>query len=590
MKKWKCLICNYIHEGDSPPDICPVCGATSENFVLVKEEKELVSKKVLKDIYTDFLVVGSGAAGLSAAIVAKNEGLNPLVIEKGEVAGGTTARSGARYWIPNNRAQKRVGIEDNIDDAIKYMCRYSFPNDFNESKEFYGLNKLSFDLIKTYSETASVVVDYFAENNVMESEMQYSWKGLPQVDYMETISENKKYRGRTIMPKTEKGEAVRGIDLVDFMTSWLSKNNVEISLNTRATEILQNKNKEVIGLKVKSKDGVYNIYSKRGVYFGSGGFSHNEDLMRRFQNMPSYGGCAFSENTGDLVKMAESIGVKLSNMNNAYRTQALYEGYLNNPMGVNSVFYITGDSTIQVNKYGKRVVNEKRNYNDRTLIHSTWDVMKGEFTNKFLFLLMDERTATNWQGMPPIVGGSPENMPFVICGSGVDDLTKNIEKRLSTLKNDTNNFKLDNSFAKNLKETIKNFNSYYEDGIDLEFNRGASEYDNEFFTFPPMVETDISWPPKDSKNPSIYPIDDKKLYAFILSAGTLDTNGGPMINTKGQMLDFNNEPVVGLYGGGNCIASPGKASYWGAGATIGNGMVWGYISAKHAIEQKDIKF
>ncbi|MBP2026115.1 FAD-dependent oxidoreductase [Peptoniphilus stercorisuis] len=583
MKKWRCLICNYIHEGDSPPDICPVCGASSENFVLVEDDVE-VSKntKKLDDVFVDFLVVGSGAAGLSAAIVAKNDGLNVLVIEKGEVAGGTTARSGARYWIPNNRAQKRSGIEDNLDDAIKYMCRYSFPNDFNEDKEFFGIDELSFNLIKTYCNTGHKVVDLFADIGLMESEMQYSWKRLPQVDYMETISENKKYRGRTIMPKTEKGESVRGIDLVNFMTSWLLKNNVEIRLNTSAEEILQNDDKEVIGISVKSPDGIYNIYANKGVYFGSGGFSHNPELMRRFQNIPSYGGCAFTENTGDFVRMAESIGAKLSNMNNAYRTQALYEGYLNNPTGVNSVFYIVGDSTIQVNKYGKRVVNEKRNYNDRTLIHGTWDAVKGEFPNKFLFLIMDSRTASNWQGMPPIVGGSAEKMPFVICGSDVDDLTKNIEKRLNTLKDDTNNFELDSNFSKNLKETIKNFNSYYEDGVDKEFNRGASEYDNEFFTFPPLSPKGITWPPKDSKNLSIYPIEDGPLYAFILSAGTLDTNGGPMINERAQILDFNNEPVVGLYGGGNCIASPGKAAYWGAGATIGNGMVWGYIAAKDA--------
>ncbi|MPW25711.1 flavin reductase [Alkalibaculum sp. M08DMB] len=38
MKKWKCKVCQYIHEGELPPDICPVCGASSEAFELLTEE------------------------------------------------------------------------------------------------------------------------------------------------------------------------------------------------------------------------------------------------------------------------------------------------------------------------------------------------------------------------------------------------------------------------------------------------------------------------------------------------------------------------------------------------------------------------
>lgn len=584
MKVWRCLICNYIHEGDNPPDVCPICGATSDQFVLVEDtEDESKKLKQLKDRNVEFLVVGSGAAGLTAAITAKEIGLNPVIIEKGEISGGTTARSGARYWIPDNRAQKRAGIVDNKEDAIKYMCRYSFPNEYNENKENYGLNKYSYELIETYCNTGKEVVDFLADIGVMESEMQYSWTGKPQVDYMDTIVENKKQRGRTIMPKTEKGEGVQGIDLINLMIDWLGKRNINVELNTRAVKILKNSDGEVIGLRVETSEGIQNIYSERGVYFGSGGFSHNPELMARFQSGPIYGGCAFGENKGDLIKMSEEIGIKLGNMNNAYRTQSLYEGYLENPNGVNSIFYITGDSTIQVNKYGKRVMNEKRNYNDRTLTHNVWDPVKGGFPNKFLFLIMDERTATNWQGMSPIVGGNPDKMPYVIVGKNTDDLANNIEKRLDKLKENINGFELDKEFKINLKETISKFNSYSKNGIDEEFSRGDSEYDNEFFTFPPTSSQGIEWPPKDSKNISIYPIEEGPLYAFILSGGTLDTNGGPMINKNAQMIDSNNKPIKGLYGGGNCISAPGKASYWGAGATIGNAMVWGYRAAKHAV-------
>ena len=66
-----------------------------------------------------------------------------------------------------------------------------------------------------------------------------------------------------------------------------------------------------------------------------------------------------------------------------------------------------------------------------------------------------------------------------------------------------------------------------------------------------------------------------------LGPGTLDTNGGPIINKDGQMIRYDGNPVEGLYGAGNCVASPGAASYWGAGATLGSGMIFGYRAVKH---------
>src|SRR5690606_34305906 len=108
----------------------------------------------------------------------------------------------------------------------------------------------------------------------------------------------------------------------------------------------------------------------------TGGYTHNEELMRNFQRGPVYGGCASPECTGDLIKMASEIGAKIGNMQGAFRAQCLLENKIDNPKAANNCFFIPGDSVFIVNKYGKRVLNEKRNYNDRGMIHFVWDQNK----------------------------------------------------------------------------------------------------------------------------------------------------------------------------------------------------------------------
>lgn len=316
--------------------------------------------------------------------------------------------------------------------------------------------------------------------------------------------------------------------------------------------------------------------------FGTGGYSHNPELVKNFQPGPLYGGCAVTSNTGDFIHMAGKIGAKIGNMRGAFRSDSLVEMYLADPNQMATVFMMPGDNSILVNKYGMRYVNERRNYNDRGKRHFDWDEMRAEYKNMLTFMIGDQRTASLWQGHPPFPIEGEAQPDYLIKADSLDKLADGIAEHLEGISEHTGNFSLDATFKDNLKKTVETFNRYAKDGKDPEFGRGENSYDKEWL-YPPVGG---EWPDKDSKNVTMHPIEKPPYYAAIFGSGTLDTNGGPVIDGKARILDWDDEPIDGLYGAGNCVASPTADTYWGGGSTIGPALTFGYIAGKQLSSRK----
>jgi succinate dehydrogenase/fumarate reductase flavoprotein subunit len=535
------------------------------------------------DHETDILVVGSGVGASTAAVVAHENGDAVIVIEKAPILGGTSAKSAGVLWIPNNFTLKAKGIVDEKDDCLKYMARYSYPEKYNADSPTLGLNQGEYALLEASYDNASDAIDTLRNMGALEvAEWRMFALDRSATDYLDHVPENKVPTGRALGPVKDDGTMGGGVDMMAQLGAALQKRNIPILLGHRAMRLVVNDAGRVIGLEAEANGQVVTLRARKAAIFATGGYVHNPEFVAKYQRNSLYGSCAMPFSTGDFINIAGAGGARMGNMGGAWRTQILLEEALQSSKLAAGVFFPPGDSALQVNKYGVRVVNENRNYNDRTEAHGIYDASQAEYPNQLLFMVYDQRTAEAFAGAYPLPG-TPTDAMHVLTGDTLEALTERIEKRLGEISSSTGGFSLAPTFAENLETTISRFNDFARSGKDEDFHRGDAAYDSEWhMVFSPM-RTDTEWPRHDGPNITMYPIrDEGPYYAMILVAGCLDTNGGPVIDASARVLDTEDQPIRGLYGAGNCIASPSREAYWGAGHTLGLSLTFGYIAANAA--------
>lgn len=526
----------------------------------------------------DVVVVGSGVAGLTAAVTASGKGSSVVVLERGTLPGGTTAKSGGVLWIPNNKYMRARGLVDQRADALRYMAKSAYPTLYNAATPTLGLPVEKYRLLEAFYDTGYVAVDALTHAGILALEEIF------YPDYYAEMPEDTAPEGRALKPVAWEGFR-RGIDklegqiLIDQLIAGCEKLGVTLQMASRVLNPLKNEAGEVIGLEVRVGHRTELIGVRQGIVFATGGFLHNESLAREFLRGPVMGGAAAEGCTGDFVNIGTQLGASLGNMSHAWWAQLVVELAIRNRSTLRDVYSPFGDSMVMVNRHGKRVMNEKATYNERGQVHYHWDAGRREYPNYLMFWLFDDALVNNPQASRfrfPIPAPD-EKLAYVISAPTLNELGEAIRARLSKLAAFTGGVTLAAEFDANLDATLTRFNAMAALGKDLDFARGESAIEKAWAQAPREGAVTGAMHPFAETGP---------YHCIVLGPAALDTKGGPITNEKAQVLFQSGEPIPGIYGAGNCVASPAGQAYWGAGGTIGVALTFGYIAGEQVAQRE----
>lgn len=528
----------------------------------------------------DVVIVGTGAAGLSAALKARSSGAKVLVVEKAPVAGGTTSMSGGCIWAPRHHYTVALGVSDSREAVLDYI-RAVAPNGWHNREEPLWAAFVDYvpEVLRFLEASTPLKFqpnrepDPYAEEagglpfgrNVSAAPIRLSILGDWQtkvrpptfdlrLNYEEIVdtyffANPKKWAvrylprlaWRKLMNVRTRGNALT----IGLLTGCLD-GGVEIWLDAPAKRLVM-EGARVTGLELEHEGITKNVRAEKGVILASGGFEWNAEMMAEYFPGPVEWTASPSTNTGDGQRMAADVGAQLDHMDQALimgTTPVIYEGHL---QGQPAADYFLPHSMI-VNRNGRRFVNEKqmniglafaqKDPETGTPLHlPAWRIYDSQFAHKYPHALPKKSIPDNH-----FVAGTLEELAGLI---GVD--------------------------AAGLQETAHRFSAFARAGVDDDFGRGASIWDRA-----------RGGDPEHEPNPTLGTIEKPPFYAMPFKASFLGTKGGPRTNEKAEVLDSNDAPIPGLYAAGNVMANSFGSKGVGAGTTLGPCLTWGYIAGLNA--------
>lgn len=556
----------------------------------------------------DVVVVGSGGAGMTAALAAAKKGLSVVLVEKAPHYGGSTARSGGGVWIPGNSVLKRDGVRDTPEAARTYLKSIvgdvvaperidTYVDRGPEVLDFILANSplqmewvvdyadyypeapggrlggrsvepKPFDLRQLGSEAANLEPPYAkAPANMVVKQSDYRWLNLLQRPTTRGIRRSVRVTARMFLAKARGANMVgMGRALIAAMRKGLLDAGVPVWLDTPVTGLVTEGTGDdlrVAGVTVTRGGQEQTIRARLGVVMGSGGFEKNQEMRDKYQRqpIPSEWSVGAAGNTGEGIRYMEEAGAALSFMEDSWWGPTILM-----PRGP---WFALAERSLPcsflVNSRGERFMNESLPY-----VEAGHKMYGGEF-------------------------GQPENGDLSTPGENVpawivfDQEYKNrylfagLQARQPLPRKwlETENFHKADTLAElagligvpadALEKTAERFNGFADKGVDEDFQRGVSGYDHYY--------GDVTNKP----NPSLGPVRKAPFYAVKMVPGDLGTKGGANTDVHGRVLRADGSPIPGLYAAGNASSPVMGHTYAGPGATIGPAMVFGYLAVEHML-------
>lgn len=534
----------------------------------------------------DVIVVGSGT-GMLAALAAKEAGLSVLVIEKSEYFGGSTALSGGGFWIPNNPLLQDAGLVDSRDRAAEYLHNVT-GGETGEDRWGTFLKHgpaavallaratpLRFAHMTDYADYFPELPGGSATGRAMEPKpfnvrMLGADRGLLRPPAMAApfpmpVS-GRTYKWLNLVARTPKG-VTTGMKLLGLgvgglaikreyiagggalaagMFAGLRAANIPIWFNA-PLRALTMQGDRVTGAVVERSGTEVTVAATRAVILSAGGFDRNAEWRHSYQSEQIDTSWAFGnpENTGDAIEIAHSVGADLAFMNESWWFPAVP---VPGPMPGTLLAERSLPGQIIVDQRGRRFMNEAVNYMTagQILIKQelpVWMVFDQQFRNRYLFgggIFPRQAFPQQWYDAGVVhKAGSVAELAQVL---GMPDLPSSLDR----------------------------FNLLAGSGRDDDFHRGESAYDRYYGD------------PTISPNPCLGPISKPPFYAVKVVPGDLGTCGGIRADGFARALRPDGSAIAGLYATGNSAGNAFGRVYPGPGATIGQGLAYGFIAAKHA--------
>jgi succinate dehydrogenase/fumarate reductase flavoprotein subunit len=525
----------------------------------------------------DVVVLGTGAAGLSAALAAHDAGARVALFEKHDRVGGTTGLSGGVAWLPINKYAAAAGVNDSRDEALAYLNSLSNGMLIPEMAEAFvdtapevidwleAATPLKLQLVKGYP-------DYHPEHpggkprggrslepRMFAFETLGDWADkVTGLDNPMSISETPLGGGTGVLAPEVAAERMRrreqgcGRGLVGSLLKGCLDRGLTPRTEARAESLIVEAG-DVTGVRFTNGEAVH---ARRGVVLATGGFEWDPELAQSFLRGPIAHPPSMPTGTGDGLRMAMRAGAMLGNMREAWWVPvAVQTGETRN--GVQAVILVLRERTlprsILVNRKGARFTNEAANYNALGASFHAMDVSAFDYANRPCWLIFDAGFVKRYGGFGAGPGGpAPE---FALTAPSLAALGERIGLP-----------------AGSLERTVADWNASVAQGSDPLFGRGESAYDG--------------WSGDQSRYPgkeaTLGPIDEAPYYAVEIVGSCLGTSGGPRTTPDGAVIGADGAIISGLFAAGNAMASATGMIYGGAGGTIGPALVFGYRAGRAA--------